>query len=432
MPKSIRSHSSATTSSCWVGNDLEGKGNTVFSGIVFVSYVSSTSLWQEKPRSQETKRDKGREAGLESIAASEIAFADAHFRNAMRRRSAWKIENYTYRECSHPDREFRSAVSLHSHSCHSVEKLAALNQVVKLAFMRPLTGVLQSSFGLGGVSNLNYAEVTFNPPYTPEDVYQMESAAAAQWGFNGVHLGLTDHDEFVGSLALLRRRPDLSGRIALSEELSVWYQGHLFHLGVSGLPESEIYETHARLQSAARGGRHDELFETLAASGCLVVLNHPLIAWTPGPETIPITDLLTRYGWAIHAIEVNGMRRREENDRVLELARQWRKPVVGGGDSHLLVASSILSLSQAASYRDFIAEVKDGHAVPFLTPDYFASLNWKLFLRVLFFMSRYRQIASYKGQPVATMLERRIVLLDPVGSVSRAFLALVSALGLAR
>jgi predicted metal-dependent phosphoesterase TrpH len=298
--------------------------------------------------------------------------------------------------------------------------------------MRPLSGVMQSSFGLGEVSNLNYAEITFNPPYTPDDVYQMESAAAARWGFNGVHLTITDHDEFAGSLDLLRSRNDLNGRVAIGEELSLWYEGHLFHLGLSGLPESAIDETHARIQSAARAGRHDELFETLAASGCLVVLNHPLVAWAPGSKTIPITDLLTRYGWAIHALEVNGMRRREENDRVLELARHWRKPVVGGGDSHLLVASSIVTLSQGASFKDFIAEVKSGHAVPFLTPDYFAPLNWKLFLRVVFFMSRYRQIASYKGQPVAAMLERRRVLLDPVGSASRAFLSVVSALGLAR
>jgi predicted metal-dependent phosphoesterase TrpH len=358
----------------------------------------------------------------------------------MRRRTAWKIEHYTYRECPHPDREFSHAVSLHNHSCHSVEKLAALNQVVKLGFMRPLSGILQRSFGLDGVSGLNYAEITFNPPYTPDDVYQMESAAAAHWGFDGVHLTITDHDEFAGSLALLRGRPDLNsstngynnGRIAIGEEVSVWYQGHLFHLGVSGLPENGIDETHARIQSAARGGRHDELFETLAASGCLVVLNHPLVAWAPGSAAIPVTDLLTRYGWAIHALEVNGMRRREENDAVLELARQWRKPVVGGGDSHLLVASSILTLSQTATFKDFIAEVKDGHAVPFVTPDYFAPLNWKLFLRVLFFMSHYRQIASYKGQPVAAMLEHRRVLLDPVGSASDAFLSLVSALGLAR
>jgi len=350
----------------------------------------------------------------------------------MRRRSAWKIENYTYRECPHPHHEFSHAVSLHNHSCHSVEKLAALNQVVKLGFMRPLSGILQRSFGLAGVPNLNYAEITYNPPYTPEDVYQMESSAVGRWGFDGVHLTITDHDEFAGSLALLRGRADLKGRVAIGEEVSMWYQGHLFHLGVSGLPESAIDETHAHIQAAARGQRHDELFETLAASGCLVVLNHPLVAWTPGSDSIPINDLLSRYGWAIHALEINGMRRREENDRVLELARHWKKPVVGGGDSHLLVASSVISLSRAVSFQDFIAEVKDGHAVPFVTPNYFAPLNWKLFLRVLFFMSRYRQIASYKGQPVAAMLERRRVLLDPVGSASSAFLSLVSALGLAR
>jgi predicted metal-dependent phosphoesterase TrpH len=350
----------------------------------------------------------------------------------MRRRSAWKIENYTYRQCPYPDREFGYAVSLHNHSCHSVEKLAALNHVIKRAFMRPLSGILQKSFGLGDVPDLNYAEVTFNPPYTPEDVYQMEAAAAAKWGFDGVHLAITDHDEFAGGLALLRGRPDLNGRIAVSEELSLWFQGHLFHLGLCHMPESEVAETHTQIQTAARDRRYDELFELLAASGCLVVLNHPLVAWRPGAGTIPATELLSRYGWAIHALEVNGMRPREENDRVLELARQWRKPVVGGGDSHLLVASSIISLSRAATFKDFIAEVKDGHAVPFVTPDYFAPLNWKLFLRVLFFISRYRQIASYKGQPVADMLERRTVLLDPVGAASRVFLGLVSALGLAR
>jgi hypothetical protein len=248
---------------------------------------------------------------------SETTLGNVPHENVMRGRSAWKIENYTYRECPHPDREFGYAVSLHNHSCHSVEKLAALNQVVKLAFMRPFSGVLQKSFGLGGVPDLNYAEITFNPPYTPDDVYQMEAAAAANWGFHGVHLAITDHDEFAGSLALLRGRPDLNGRIAVSEELSLWFQGHLFHLGVSRMPESEVEETHTRIQAAARSRRYDELFETLAASGCLVTLNHPLVAWEPGAETIPVTELLSRYGWAIDALEVNGMRPREENTRVL-------------------------------------------------------------------------------------------------------------------
>ena len=366
--------------------------------------------------------------------ASKITLAHSPSENPdrMRRRLAWKIENYTYRECPHPAREFGYAVSLHNHSHHSVEKLAALNHVVKRSFMRPWSSILQSSFGLGGVPDLNYAHITFNPPYAPEDVYQMEAAAAAKWGFNDIHLAITDHDEFTGNLALLRGRPDLNGHIAVSEELSLWFKGHLFHLGVCLLPESGVEETHAQIQSAARGQRYDELFEILAASGCLVVLNHPLVAWSPESHAIPATQLLSRYGWAIHALEVNGMRPREENDRVLDLARQWRKPVVGGGDSHLLVPSSILSLSRAATFKDFIAEVKDGHAVPFVTPEYFAPLKWKLTLRVLFFISRYRQIASYQGQPVAAMLESRKVLLDPVGSASRVFLDLVSALGLAR
>jgi predicted metal-dependent phosphoesterase TrpH len=351
---------------------------------------------------------------------------------AMRRPSAWKIDNYAYRECAQPSREYGYAVSLHNHSCHSVERLAALNHVVKKAFMRPISGIVQRSFGLGGVSDLNYGEVTFNPPYTPEDVYEMESAAAGKWGFDGVHLAITDHDEVAGSLALVRGRPDLNGRAAVSEELSLWFEGHLFHIGVCQMPDSGAEETHAQIQAAARGGRYDELFETLAASGCLVILNHPLVAWKPGAQAIPVTELLSRYGWAIHALEVNGMRTREENDSVLELARQWRKPVVGGGDSHLLVPSSVISLSRAASLKDFIAEVKEGHAVPFVTPEYFAPLNWKLTLRVLFFISRYRQIASYQGQPVADMLEDRKVLLDPVGLASRAFLGAVSAMGWAR
>jgi predicted metal-dependent phosphoesterase TrpH len=350
----------------------------------------------------------------------------------MKRPSAWKIENYVYRECPHPDREYGYAVSLHNHSCHSVERLAALNHVVKKAFMRPLSGIVQRSFGLGHVPDLNYGEITFNPPYRPDDVYQMEAAVAANWGFDGVHLAITDHDEFAGSLALLRERPDLNGRTAVSEELSLWFLGHLFHLGVSHMPENGAEETHAQIQAAARAGRYDELFEVLAASGCLVILNHPLVAWKPGAQAIPVTELLSRYGWAIHALEVNGMRTREENDGVLELARHWRKPVVGGGDSHLLVPSSVISVSRAATFKDFVAEVRDGHAVPFVTPEYFAPLNWKLTLRVLFFMSRYRQIASYQGQPVAAMLERRKVLLDPVGAVSRMFLGAVSAMGLAR
>jgi hypothetical protein len=348
-------------------------------------------------------------------------------------RRCWTIENYKYRRCPEPDREFRSAVSLHNHSCHSVERLAALNRVVKLGFMRPLSATLQRAFGLDGISNLNYGDLVYNPPYTPEDVYRMESFGVAPLGFEDLQFAITDHDEYIGGTKLLKERPDLEGRVAIGEELSVRFHGHLFHLGLVGMGASRIDETHMGIQSAARAGRLDELFETLRALGCLVILNHPLVHWGAGGiEGIPVADLLNRYGWAIDALEFNGMRPAEENQRVLDLARDCRKPVVGGGDSHLLVPSSVICVSQASSIANFVAEVKDGHSVPLIKGDYWAPLGWKLFLRVLCFIAHYRQIASFRDQPVSEILKGRMVLLDPIGHASRSFLALVSALGLAR
>ncbi|MGA3099235.1 MAG: hypothetical protein ABSF25_22485 [Bryobacteraceae bacterium] len=345
--------------------------------------------------------------------------------------ACWTIENYSLRPCPRPERQFTFAVSLHNHSCHSVEDLSALNEVVRLWFMRPWSGALRKAFGLGHVRNLDYAELQYQPPFAPEDVWRMEAGAAASLGLDGIHLGITDHDEYAGSLALLESRPADGRRIPLGEELTLRFEDHLFHLGLTGLPASGIARTHAALQAAVRGGRLDEVFETLRSSGCLVVLNHPLIPWR-GHREIPAEALVKRYGWAIHALEFNGMRRLDENTGVLELARRLGKPVVGGGDSHLLLASSVINGSRAESFDEFAAEVKEGRAAPLIKSDYFAPLGWKLFLRVLYFIGRYRQIARFRGQPVSRMLAHRTVLLDPVGCASRGFLNLVSALGLAR
>jgi hypothetical protein len=145
-----------------------------------------------------------------------------------------------------------------------------------------------------------------------------------------------------------------------------------------------------------------------------------------------VEALMKRYGWAIHALEFNGMRGLDENTRVLELAARLGKPAVGGGDSHLLLASSAINGSRAESFGEFAADVKDGHAAPLIKSDYFAPLRWKLTLRVLYFIARYRRIAQFGGQPVSEMLAQRTVLLDPVGWASGRFLQLVSALGLER
>lgn len=353
----------------------------------------------------------------------------------MNRADYWVIEDYAYRSCPQPAREFAFAVSPHNHSCYSVEKLSSLNQVVKLWFMRPFRRILQRAFGLAPGSNLDYSEVSYRPPLTVEDVLRTESSSVTLLGFDGVHVGITDHDEVAGGAELLRMHPENAHRNTLGEELSFRFQDYLFHLGITDLPESGLAETHASLQAASHAQRLDDLFEILGASGCLVVLNHPLVPWGKNNDLrrkIPVEDLLRRYGWAIHALEYNGMRGQEENGRVLQLAKHVGKPLVGGGDSHLLLPSSVLSLSQAASYRDFAAEVKQGRAVPLITPTFFAPLRWKIFLRVLYFIAHYREIGQFRGQPVRDLLAGRTVLLDPVGVTSRGFLYLTSVLGLIR
>ena len=351
----------------------------------------------------------------------------------MRHAGCWAIENYEFRPCPQPSREFRSLVSPHTHSHHSVEKMRPLESVMRRWFMWPLRAIVRRAFGLHRVPDLTYADLWYSPPYSPEEVLKMETEAVEPLGFNAVQLAITDHDEIAGSVELRQLRPAEARRFALGEELSFPFEGHYFHLGITGLPPDRAGEIHSSLQAAARSRRPDDVFDLLQAARCLVVFNHPLIPWTRnGDSSAAARRLLQRYGHAIDALEFNGMRGRAENDRVLELARHLGKPVVGGGDSHLLLASSTVCGSGADSYADFVEEVKNGRSVPVIKSDYFAPMRWKLFLRTLHFMAHYRQIAYFRGEPVAKMLEDRSVLLDPVGRLANAFLSLTSALGLAR
>lgn len=344
----------------------------------------------------------------------------------------WTIEKGEFKSCTQPSRDFRSVVAIHTHSNHSVEKMRPLDSVMGQWFMAPLRAIVRRAFGLHRVPDLRYADLWYNPPYSPEEVLRMETESVEALGFDHVQLAITDHDEISGAVELRQRRPADAHRIALSEELSVRYEGHLFHMGITGLPEDRVSEVHAAIQLAAQEHRLDDLFDLLKAAKCLVVLNHPLIPWSKGDAHATALSLLTRYGSVIDALEFNGMRGRKENARVLELARFVNKPVVGGGDSHLLLPSSALCGSDTNSYSDFVEEVKSGRAMPVVKSDYFAPMKWKLFLRTLHFMGHYRQICHFRGKPVATMLEHEPVLLDPVGKMARGFLNLTMALGLAR
>jgi len=303
-----------------------------------------------------------------------------------------------------------------------------------LPYMRPFRRTLKWAFGFNHDVDLRYAELRYNPPLGPEELYQLELSSFRRLGFDRLVFAITDHDSVDGGLELLKRQGDRRATIALGEELSVNHDGHLFHLGVVGLPAESCITVHDRIQCASREGRLGELFECLKSTGCLVILNHPLLGWDGNCAHAPlIVNFLRRFGWGIDALEYNGMRCRAENDAVLKLATSVGKPVVGGGDSHLLAASSAICASaNAETFQDYVEEVKSGRAVTLLTREYFAPLRWKMLLRVLTFIAHYRKIARYRGHPVDAAIGRGWVLLDPVGGASRAFLKLAAAMRLIR
>jgi len=341
----------------------------------------------------------------------------------------WIVEDGAFRPCKGPSRDLTSVVCLHTHSCFSRENLAGLNWVVELGYMRPFKGFLQRSFGLASIPDLDYSELGYHPPFRPDDIWRMETENARRLGVYHLLLAITDHDEVAGALELQQKQPDHSESIALGEELSIRFDGHSFHLGVSGLPEDRVHDVSASLHASARLGHPDAVFEELASLGCLVVLNHPLITWDGAATEVPALHLLRRYGWAINALELNGMRSVAENRRVIELAQHAAKPLVGGGDSHLLRPSAALCASRARTYADFIAEVQSGWSRPLVTREYFSPLRWKMSLRVLSFIAQYREIAHFRGEPIHARLHGRWVLLDPVGTLARWALRLADLLG---
>lgn len=348
-------------------------------------------------------------------------------------RGSWIIENHRYRQCPRLERGVRSFISIHNHSAYSVESLSSLNHVVAAPPMRPFSRMLQNAFGLGDISDLDYADLQYNPPLMPADVFRVEAENAQRAGFEHTLFALTDHNTVGGCLELLGDPATGRGHIGMGEELSVCFLEHVFHLGVVGLPVDSFVDIHEAVYDAACEGRLENLFETLRDSGCLVVLNHPMLPWNGSRRPIPVLEFLTRFGWAIDALEYNGMRSRRENDAVLKLARETGKPLVGGGDSHFLTPGSVAGFSrEALTVSEYIQEVKGGNSSVIIFKEYFAPMEWKIFLRVIGFIAQYREIACYKGAQIESVIGKRFVILDGAGALANGCLRIVRALGLMR
>jgi hypothetical protein len=108
--------------------------------------------------------------------------------------------------------------------------------------------------------------------------------------------------------------------------------------------------------------------------GVLIVFNHPLWdLYRIGEEKhrVLINDFLAVYGQYCHAVELNGLRHWDENREVTKLAAQWNQLLISGGDRHGIEPNANLNLTRAASFTEFVQEVRyERHSHVLFMPQY--------------------------------------------------------------
>jgi hypothetical protein len=165
--------------------------------------------------------------------------------------------------------------------------------------------------------------------------------------------------------------------IPISVEWTLPYEETCFHLGVHNLPMERARALHAQMQQVtgapSADGRRSVLEELATIPEVLIVFNHP--AWDEtevgdARHLALAAKFFNTHRERIHALEFNGLRPWGENRRVIEMSREFQKPVVSGGDRHGFEPNAVLNLTNAATFSEFAAEVRDGHSEMLMMDSY--------------------------------------------------------------
>ena len=272
--------------------------------------------------------------------------------------------------------QFRAAVSLHSHTLHSQEALFFLHCMTSRSrLLRSGLDRIKARHRAAHGFSLDINRAWWTPPLAPYNAWLLErNEIQNRFGLNAL-VSLTDHDNIEGPLSL--RVLDECRNLPVSVEWTVPYGPTFFHLGVHNLQPASARELMSALKSLTELRRTMKiagLLQTLAEnSGTLIVFNHP--CWDEnhiGEEQHMqwARQFVRQYGDHLHALELNGLRPWAENRQVLQLASELNKPVISGGDRHALEPNTVLDLTNAASFPEFVEQVRSGWTNVLLTNAY--------------------------------------------------------------
>ena len=257
-------------------------------------------------------------------------------------------------------RETRAAVSLHGHTNRSKESLQLIPQLARKGPM--LHEALEKQCRKSRIP-VDFSRAYWTPPLSPKLAYETEKDQIENTLGLKALISLTDHDN-IEAPVWLRTVPE-TAHTPVSLEWSVPFAGTIFHLGVHNLPSTRAQSIMDDLAAYTRNPSDRRLYELLAMLDgfpyVLVVFNHPL--WTQSCVGVKRgSDDLDRFLACavpfLHALEINATRSAKENNLVRELADQWQRPLVSGGDRHGCAASGALNLTGAETFCEFVSEIR--------------------------------------------------------------------------
>jgi hypothetical protein len=289
--------------------------------------------------------------------------------------------SYLWRDTKVPH-GFRSGISLHSHTNQSIEPLAFLAKVGdQYPVMRQLTQWLESGSETKNGLPISYATGYWTPPLAPVQAFDLEREQIEKLGVAPM-VSITDHDTIQAPM-LLSTMP-AARHIPISVEWSVPYGEQSFHLGVHNLPSTRATRWMAALASHTTNPSDARLTDILVALNdepdVLLVFNHPMWdLYLIGREKhrFLVNQFMQKNGSHLHALELNGLRDWNENRATRLLAERWNLQLVSGGDRHGVEPSGNINLTNAATFTEFVHEVRrDKIGTVLFLPQY--AEPWKL------------------------------------------------------
>jgi hypothetical protein len=275
-------------------------------------------------------------------------------------------------------REYSTGVSLHSHTNQSKETLDFLAKFGSdYSLVRKLIAIAENRALNTYKIAICYAASYWTPPLTPRLAFDLESGQIEKTLNLTPLVSITDHDTIIAPMLL--RTVASARHIPVSVEWSAPFgPDQAFHLGIHNLPSDSGAEWMRTFEEYTANPSERRLTEILfalhALPNVLIVFNHPLWdLYIIGREKHRqrVHDFMAANGQFIHALELNGLRSWEENRETKQMAKARNMLLISGGDRHGLEPNANINLSNAASFTEFVHEIRyEGRSHVLFMPQY--------------------------------------------------------------